>query len=55
MPSKEDKLWTNQSKSYKIKYFGALGELFKRIDKDAEVDTLPRTDSDNAQEKHKEA
>lgn len=57
MQSKEEKSWSSRSKSYKINYFGALGELFKRIENDTNesMETLSRCYGDKAAAEHKKA
>jgi hypothetical protein len=55
----KDKLnnWSEKSKSYKINYFGALGELFKRIENDTteSMETLSRAYGGKAEAEHKKA
>lgn len=50
----ESQGWSKKSKSYKINYFGALGELFKRIEHE-HVETVCGTEGEgDAQEVQKD-
>lgn len=43
--------WSKKSKRYKVNYFAALGELFKVIKDDHEMETVSECQSNTANEK----